>query len=75
VVTRIAALALLCAALATATPAIADPNNKSVTVLCRDADYADLHPMVCKGPFSLGPQAGHGGGGGLLSGILHGLGL
>jgi hypothetical protein len=49
--------------------AAADPNNQSTQQLCRDADYADLHPTICSGPFTLGTGGGgHGGnsGGGLL---------
>jgi hypothetical protein len=59
------------------TPAVAaadSGNNQSTTQLCRDADYADLHPTLCPGPFSLTPQ-GHGGSGssGPVGGLLHGL--
>jgi hypothetical protein len=84
----VAIFAVVTAAAAVAIPAAAADggNNQSPTVLCRDADYADLHPTLCAGPFSLGPggggaAVGGGGGGGLLDGIpivgglLHGIGL
>lgn len=64
-------------AIGLAPPAFASPdgNNQSPTVLCRDADYADLHPTLCVGPFSLHGGGGHGGGGGgLLGGILRAIG-
>jgi len=82
---RLRALAAVLAltALAVAAPALADGgNNQSTTVLCRDADYADLHPTLCAGPFSLGHGGAPGGGGGglfggipVVGGLLKGLGL
>lgn len=52
------------------------PNDQSPQMLCRDADYADLHPTLCPGGFSLTPPlpTGHGGGsggGGLLGIVGH----
>ena len=74
---RVAAAVCATMALAPIAAAAADPgngNNQSTTVLCRDADYADLHPTVCTGPFSLKPGGhGGGGGGGGLGGLLHSL--
>lgn len=63
-------------AIGLAPSAAADPggNNQSPTVLCRDADYADLHPTLCDGAFGLrgggGGNPGGGSDGGLLGGIL-----
>lgn len=76
-----AALAAVAAAVILLAPtpaAAADPgNNQSPSVLCKDADYADLHPTICNGGFSLGAgggaQQGKGGSGGLLGGLVHSL--
>lgn len=82
------AAALMALAILAAAPAVADSgNNQSTNQLCRNADYADLHPTICQGPFTLSgggggssPAAG-GAGSGLLGGIpivggiLKGLGL
>lgn len=79
-----AALAVTGAAIGAASAAHAGPgNDQSTTVLCRDADYADLHPTLCIGPFSLGHGGGPAGGGGgslfggipVVGGLLKGLGL
>ena len=80
-------LGMFAVSLYTAAAATADGgNNQSTQQLCRDADYADLHPTLCAGPFGFGgggggaPAAG-GGGTGVLGGlpvvgpILKGLGL